>query len=221
MSKTVLITGASRGIGLSLSKQYLEAGWEVYGSCRTASSELTGLGAHVIDAVELSDENCIRGLKDRLSGIRFDVLICNAGILNDDQLGSIESDSLEIQFKVNSIAPLLIVEVLHNQLNANAKVALITSRMGSIADNSSGGRYGYRMSKAALNAAGVSLAHDLKPRSVSVGILHPGFVSTDMVGGSGNIMPDDAAAGIMARIDALNLHNTGLFWHANGDRLPW
>ena len=88
-------------------------------------------------------------------------------------------------------------------------------------DNTSGGYYGYRMSKAALNMAGVSLAHDLKPRGVAVAILHPGYVRTDMTGGSGQIGPDESARLLLARIDALNLDTSGHFWHANGESLPW
>ena len=102
-----------------------------------------------------------------------------------------------------------------------AKIAIVTSRMGSIADNTSGGYYGYRMSKAAVNMAGVSLAHDLRSRGVSVAILHPGFVRTGMTDGQGNIDPPQAVQGMLARIDALNLDTTGTFWHQNGETLPW
>ena len=100
-------------------------------------------------------------------------------------------------------------------------MAFITSRMGSVTDNSSGGRYGYRMSKAALNIAAVSMAHDLKPKGVAVAILHPGLVGTDMIGGVGDITPDQAADRLSQRIDQLNLSNTGTFWHSNGEILPW
>jgi NAD(P)-dependent dehydrogenase (short-subunit alcohol dehydrogenase family) len=93
--------------------------------------------------------------------------------------------------------------------------------MGSIGDNTSGGRYGYRMSKAAVNVAGVSLAHDLKARRVAVVILHPGFVRTDMTGHNGLIDPPESAAGLIARIDALTLESSGSFLHMNGERLPW
>lgn len=93
--------------------------------------------------------------------------------------------------------------------------------MGSIGDNGSGGHYGYRMSKAALNMAGVSLAHDLRPRGIAVAILHPGYVRTDMTGGGGHIDPPEAARGLLQRLDELTLESTGSFWHANGERLPW
>ncbi len=100
-------------------------------------------------------------------------------------------------------------------------IRLITSRMGSIADNTSGGYYGYRMSKAALNAAGVSLAHDLKSRGIAVAILHPGFVQTDMTRGGGNVSPESAATRLAERLDELDLDNSGAFWHAEGEILPW
>jgi NAD(P)-dependent dehydrogenase (short-subunit alcohol dehydrogenase family) len=100
-------------------------------------------------------------------------------------------------------------------------VAFITSRMGSIADNSSGGAYGYRMSKAALNMAGKSLAEDLKSDGIAVAILHPGMVKTDMIRGHGQVEPADAAAGLLSRIEALTLATTGGFWHQNGESLPW
>ncbi len=101
------------------------------------------------------------------------------------------------------------------------KIAFITSRMGSIQDNTSGGRYGYRMSKCALNAAAVSIAHDVKHRDISVAILHPGLVGTEMIGGSGNVTPDEAAAQLYDRIEALSPNNSGSFWHADGSSLPW
>ncbi len=110
---------------------------------------------------------------------------------------------------------------LLDNLGEGSKVAIITSRMGSIGDNTSGSRYGYRMSKAAVNIAGVSLAHDLREREIAVAILHPGFVRTGMTNHSGNIDPPEAARGLLARIDELTLETSGGFWHANGERLPW
>jgi NAD(P)-dependent dehydrogenase (short-subunit alcohol dehydrogenase family) len=123
--------------------------------------------------------------------------------------------------EVNAYGPLRVTHELAPLLRRGSKVALITSRMGSIADNTSGGMYGYRMSKAALNAAGKSLAHDLAPLGIAVAILHPGYVKTDMTGGHGSVPPDDAARDLLRRIDELNLENTGTFWHANGSVLPW
>jgi NAD(P)-dependent dehydrogenase (short-subunit alcohol dehydrogenase family) len=116
---------------------------------------------------------------------------------------------------------LRITEGLINNFHETSKIAIITSRMGSIADNGSGRRYGYRMSKAALNAAGKSLAIDLEPKGVAVGIFHPGLVSTDMIGGNGDISADEAATRIAGLIDKLVISNSGTFWHSNGEVLPW
>ena len=106
-------------------------------------------------------------------------------------------------------------------MSQGSKVGIITSRMGSIADNDSGGSYAYRMSKAAVNAAGKSLSIDLKPKGIAVAILHPGWVRTDMTGHGGLIDADESAKGLLDRMAELNLDNSGTFWHMNGEVLPW
>lgn len=217
----VVITGANRGIGLELCKHYVSAGHEVYGACRQSSKGLSDSGAHVIEGADVSTAEGVEALAQALRGKSIDILINNAGILKNQSLGTIDYAEVERQFVVNAIGPLRVTESLLPNLRKGAKVALITSRMGSIADNSSGGSYGYRMSKAALNAAGMSLARDLEPRGVSVAILHPGYVQTDMVGGSGDITPAVSAERLAQRIDELNLKTSGGFWHSNGEQLPW
>ena len=122
---------------------------------------------------------------------------------------------------VNAFAPILLTQDLQAHLAGPCKLAFITSRMGSVADNGSGGYYGYRMSKAALNAGAKSLAIDLAPQGAAVAILHPGFVRTRMTGGNGQLEPAESARMLIARIDALDAANSGTFWHANGDVLPW
>lgn len=221
MANTVVITGANRGIGLSFTQQYLARGYTVYAACRNASDELKASGAKLVEGVDVGSDAGIKKLDEALQGVAIDLLINNAGILRDESLGRLNLDTIRAQFETNALAPLRVTELLAERLTANAKVALITSRMGSIADNNSGGRYGYRMSKAALNAAGMSLACDLKPRGIAVAILHPGLVGTDMIGGYGDITPDEAAERLMARIDELNLSSSGTFWHSNGQQLPW
>lgn len=221
MSKSVVITGANRGIGLSFCRLYKARGYDVYAACRTANPELESLGVNVVDGVDVSEERGIARLVRALKDLPIDLLINNAGILHYDALGSLDKDSIRQQFEVNALAPLVVTEALMGQFTATTKVALITSRMGSVADNTSGSRYGYRMSKAALNIAGVSLAHDLKPKGVAVAILHPGLVGTDMIGGHGDITPDEAAERLAQRIDGLTLNNSGTFWHSNGEVLPW
>jgi NAD(P)-dependent dehydrogenase (short-subunit alcohol dehydrogenase family) len=150
----------------------------------------------------------------------------NAGIyVSGDRLGGLDVAGIRKQFEVNALAPLRLTDALRERLARGAKVALITSRMGSIDDNSSGGAYGYRMSKAALNMAGKSLAVDLRERGVAVTILHPGMVRTDMLGRhasqAGTVDAAEAARGLLARIDELTLETTGRFWHAKGQPLPW
>lgn len=219
--KTALVTGANRGIGLALCKTYLAEGWNVIGVCRTASPELTESGARVVAGVDVTDPNAVAQLADRLEGKTIDLLINNAGIFLHEALGKIDYQSVQQQFLVNAEAPLRVTEALLGNLAAGAKIAFITSRMGSIADNTSGGYYGYRMSKAALNAAAMSLARDLKPQGIAVAILHPGYVQTAMVNFGGDISADVSAQRLSQRIAGLTLDNSGSFWHSNGEQLPW
>ncbi|RDE25228.1 SDR family NAD(P)-dependent oxidoreductase [Motiliproteus coralliicola] len=221
MKQTVVITGASRGIGLSLTKLYLSKGCNVFALCRQASADLSTSGATVVEGIDMADDGVIERLKSALAGVRIDLLINNAGILRNEILGQIEFDSLRQQFEVNTLGPIRAVEALGSNLVNGAKLAMITSRMGSVADNTSGGRYGYRMSKAALNIAAVSMAHDLSHQGVSVAIIHPGLVGTEMIGGHGDITPDQAAERIAQRIEGLTPETSGTFWHSNGEVLPW
>ena len=156
-----------------------------------------------------------------MQGIPIDILINNAGISKNETLNKMNFEDIKDQLAINAIAPLRITHALLSNLHAGSKIGLITSRMGSIEDNGSGAYYGYRMSKAALNAAGKSLANDLKGKDISVAILHPGFVSTRMVGFSGEVSPEKAAKGLVTRLDELTVATTGTFWHANGENLPW
>lgn len=217
-----LVTGANRGIGLALVQALLKRGSQVIGACRIASPALAESGAEVIDGVDVTSEEGVARLAQAVGDRRLDLLVNNAGILIwGDQLSGIDFDGVLKQFEVNALGPLRVTASLRTRLAPGGKVALITSRMGSIDDNGSGGAYGYRMSKAALNMAGKSLAVDLKPQQVAVAILHPGMVKTDMVGDHGQIEPAEAAKGLLARIDELTLEKTGGFWHANGQALPW
>ncbi|APX92608.1 short-chain dehydrogenase [Halomonas sp. 1513] len=221
MTSTVLITGANRGVGLALAQHYHREGWQVIGVCRSASAELADVAERVIEGIDVTREADVAGLAEALEGTRLDLLINNAGLLRDEQLGEIDFDTIREQMEINAYAPLRVAEALLPCLGEGSKIANITSRMGSIADNDSGGRYGYRASKAALNAFGKSLAMDLAPRGIAVAQLHPGYVQTRMVNFGGLISPDEAAAGIAARIEALTLATSGGFWHSNGEPLPW
>ena len=217
-----LITGGNRGVGLALATQLsARADTRVLVTCRTSSPELNALDVDVITGVEVRDPvNLSAQLKSR--GVtQIKTLINNAGILRQDRLDTLDDADMTAQFEVNALGPLKVTHACLEFLGAESKVINISSRMGSVADNTSGGMYGYRMSKAALNIASVSLARDLEPRGVAVAILHPGFVRTGMTGGRGLIDSDEAARGLIARIDELTLENSGTFWHSNGETLPW
>ena len=218
---TVVVTGANRGIGLELCKQLAARGDDVIAVCRTASPELDEIDVRVESGIDVSDALAIAELAGRLKDVSIDTLINNAGILRGESLDSLNISGIEEQFEVNALGPLRVSAALLPRIVKGGKIAIITSRMGSIADNSSGGYYGYRMSKAAVNAAGVSLAKDVAGRGVAVALLHPGMVATEMTGRHG-IPPADAAKGVIARIDALKPETSGKFWHAGtGEELPW
>ena len=221
MTTTSVVTGANRGIGLELCRALKARSAQVIATCRSNSPALQQLGVRVEAGIDVAAERGPAELATRLGGARIDTLIANAGILRGDSLEKPDVPGIREQFEVNALGSLRTVLALLANLSTGSKVALITSRMGSIADNGSGGYYGYRMSKAALNAAGVSLARDLKSRGIAVAILHPGYVRTDMTGGSGGVEPAEAARMLLQRIDDLTLETSGTFWHANGEGLPW
>lgn len=219
---TCLITGANRGIGMAYCRQLQARGDSVIAVCRAASPELEQLGVRIEAGVDLTAEDAVADLVRRLDGLPLDVVIHNAGVLERTSLERLDPASLRRQFELNAVAPLRLTQALLSQLQRGSKLVLMSSRMGSIADNSSGGSYGYRMSKVALGMAGKSLALDLRPRGIAVAVLHPGLVSTRMTGfTSQGISAEEAVRGLLQRIDALTLENSGSFWHANGSVLPW
>jgi NAD(P)-dependent dehydrogenase (short-subunit alcohol dehydrogenase family) len=219
--KTAVITGANRGIGLALAQQLHEKGWDIIAICRSESEEIENIASMVFSGIDVTDLGQLQQVKSMIGEQQIDLLINNAGLLGDDVLGEIDYDSMREQFEINTLAPLMVTETFLSNLVEGSKVANITSRMGSIADNDSGGRYGYRASKAAFNAVGKSLAEDLKIRGIAVAQLHPGWVQTRMVNFNGLISTEESAAGLIERIEALDLSNTGGFWHSNGEQLPW
>lgn len=218
--ETVLITGANRGIGLELASQYAARGDTVIAACRRSSPALDALGVEVISGVDVTSDGSVGDLAAALRDRAVDRLVNNAGILARDALDELDFESMERQFRVNSIGPLRMTAALRDNLARGARVFIITSRMGSIEDNTSGGYYGYRMSKAAVNMVGKSLAVDLADAGVGVFLLHPGYVSTDMTGHQG-ISARDAAAGLIERMDTLDAGQSGTFWHQEGYALPW
>jgi len=216
----ILITGANRGIGLELCHQFADRGDEVLAVCRKTNNELHQPGITVIDGIDVADDAVGQQLADKLHGQSIDVLINNAGILTSETLEDLDFTRMRKQYEVNALGPLRVTQALLPNLQAGSKVAILTSRVGSVGDNSSGGNYGYRMSKAAANMAGMNLTIDLKDRGIAVAILHPGLVATHMTGNNG-ISTEKSATGLIKRIDQLTLNNTGTFWHAEGEVLPW
>jgi len=219
---TALVTGANRGIGLEYCRQLQARGDQVVAVCREPSPELLSLGVRIESGVELTDADAIAALVQRLQGLSFSLVILNAGILQSMGLDDLDLDGIRQQFEVNALAPLQLSRALMPLMPHGAKLILMTSRMGSIDDNSSGGSYGYRMSKVALNMAGRSLAIDLQPRGIAVALLHPGLVRTRMIRFNPNgIDPEESVRGLLERIDDLTLETSGQFWHAKGQLLPW
>ncbi len=228
---TYLVTGANRGIGYEYCKQLQARGDEAIALCRHSSEALDKLskssGLRIETGIDISDDEAIATLVKSLQQQPIDILINNAGIYRQSNLDDLNIDGIREQFEVNAIAPLKLTKALLPNLNKStaeggAKVAIMTSRMGSIGDNTSGGSYGYRLSKTALSMAGKSLSHDLEPQGIAVAILHPGLVSTGMTNfNDSGISPEESVKGLLARIDKLTLKTTGTFWHSNGEVLPW
>jgi NAD(P)-dependent dehydrogenase (short-subunit alcohol dehydrogenase family) len=216
----VIITGANRGIGLELSRQLAARGDAVTALCRRSTEDLRALGVRVIEDVDVCNPVALDRLAATMDEDRYDWLINNAGVLFRDSLDALDFECVEQQFRINSMGPLRVTAALLPRLGKGSKIGIVTSRMGSIGDNSSGGYYGYRMSKAAVNIVGKSLSIDLAGRGIAVAIVHPGMVATEMTDHHG-VPVAKAAGGLIARMDGLTLENSGTFWHAEGEVLPW
>ena len=226
----VLVTGADRGIGHALCRAYHARGDEVVAACLGESDELRALGLRVEPGVDVTSDDAVRGLAERLvrTGTALDVLINNAGIAERDALGTLDYDAIRRQLEVNTLGPLRVTEALLDRLKPDATVAFITSRIGSLGDNLSGGLYGYRISKCAANMVAVNLAHDLAKRGIAAVVLHPGMVATGMTFDDERheARPaDDAAADLIEGIDRVERAGPGTapaFWHAAERRvIPW
>jgi len=220
-----LITGAEKGIGRSLALALDARGETVIAACLNDSDELRGLGIQVEPNIDVTDMTALQALASRLgeTGTNIDVLISNAGIFHGDSFGELDYDDILRQFSINALGPLRVCEALRERLAKGAKVGIITSRMGSLGENGSGRCYGYRLSKAAANMAGINLFHELKKDRVTVVMLHPDMVATDMsAGGKGDFRPpEEAAAGLIRQLDTARLGEAPEFRHANGEALPW
>lgn len=223
-----LITGANRGLGLEHTKHLLAREWTVTAAVRDpgAAADLKALdpgdGRLRIEAYDAADLASAAALKKRVTG-PIDILFANAGMMHRDGFGSGASDGFIASMRVNALAPLALAEAFADQVAASQMkvIALQSSRMGSIADNGSGGMYAYRASKAALNAVGKSLSQDLKAKGVVVLVLHPGWVKTDMGGPGGNLTVTEAVEAQLDLIARANPAMSGRFFHSNGQDLPW
>lgn len=222
---SIFITGTSRGLGLEFARQYSAAGWSVTAACRDPSKapDLAELGVETV-ALDLADAESIRRAAESLRGRSFDILLSNAGLYGEgQQFGRLSEAEWERVMLVNAIAPLKLTEAFlpHLLAGQNKLVVFLTSKMGSIADNSSGGAYIYRSSKAALNAAVKSLSIDLAPRGVTTLLLHPGWVQTDMGGPNALVSPEDSIAGMRRIIEAVEPGQKLKFLDYTGAPVPW
>lgn len=222
---TVLITGANRGIGLELARQYAAAGWQVIGTARNPDSadELKATGADVMQ-LDVTDANSVSRLAAELGKRPIDLLINNAGILPyNEKLAEVDFDDFERVLTVNVTGPVRVTHALIPNVRAGRKkqIVNVTSNLGSIAENASGGFYGYRESKAALNMFTRSLAAEFGPDGFICIVMHPGWVRTDMGGPNAPTGVQESVDGIRRVIAGLSRDDNGSFWTFEGKQMAW
>jgi NAD(P)-dependent dehydrogenase (short-subunit alcohol dehydrogenase family) len=227
---TVLITGANRGLGLEFCRQYADKGWDVIACCRNPAQagELRALGQRCgsmqIEALDVAQFDQIDSFAKKLSDTGIDVLINNAGVYGGHQgFGQLDYEAWLNTLVINTQAPMKMAEAFLPQIKRGGKklIVSISSLMGSISDNGSGGSVFYRSSKAALNAAMKSLSIDLRDQGIGVLIFHPGWVRTDMGGANGLIDSKTSVGGMCAVIDSFTLAQSGVFIKYDGKPMPW
>ncbi len=231
MAETILITGANRGIGLELARQYAAGGWRVLACCRKPeeAAELMSIagemaGRLTLHRLDVARPEQIRELQAQLSGQPIDILFNNAGISGGRQaFGEVEMDPWLEAFRVNAVGPLLMAQAFADQVAAGGRklIAAMGTQLGSIGDNRSGGRYIYRSTKAALHMTMKSLAVDLRPRGIIAVVLHPGWVRTDLGGASAALSPAESAGKLRRVLDSLTPEDSGRFLTYLGEELPW
>jgi len=216
----VLITGANRGLGLEFARQYKEAGWDVVATARQSSPELEALGVRV-ELLDMQDLDAVERFGDRLD--RLDLLIANAGTYGPREVTSAEEAREWAEtFVTNTIAPFLLAQSVLPLVEASSgKLITVSTKMGSIEDNTSGGFIAYRSSKAALNAAWRNLAIEARNRGVAAAVLHPGWVQTRMGGASAPLEPEESVAGMRKVIEGIGPEQSGGFFSYDGTTVPW
>ena len=228
---TILITGANRGIGLELTRQFADDGWAVLACCRNPAdaSDLQQLCERYPSietlTLDVTDYAQMQSLAAQLQDRPIDILLSNAGIYGPRgaNFGDVDAAAWREVLEVNTIAPLMLAQAFVEQVAASRQklIAVISSKMGSIADNGSGGSYIYRTSKTAVNQVVKSLANDLAGQGISAISLHPGWVQTDMGGANAEINTATSAAGLKAVLQAAGTEQSGQFFEYNGDAIPW
>lgn len=225
--KTILVVGADRGIANAVCRELDARGDRVIAACLGDTQPFGVSGIDTIGSIDVTSgvdvATLARALTQRQA--KLDWLLHVAGVLGLDALGSIDYRDMRQQFEINTLGPLRVVEACLPFLGQGAKVGIVTSRVGSLADNGSGGMYAYRVSKAGANMVALNLHHDLSKGGIAVAALHPGMVATELtknvLGNFTYIQPEEAARGLIARMDELGPATSGRFFHANGERLPW
>ena len=222
----ILIIGANRGLGLEFAKQYSELGHHVFATTRdkAKSDQLVATSKTTVFELDLNKDESIDSFIDEMSSIKIDILIHNSGIFRDEQLSEdLEIDAWMNEMRINAITPIIVARKLKQNVleGKDKKIIFISSQMGSIDDNYSGRFYFYRSSKSALNSAAKSLAIDWKDKNISVLMLHPGWVKTDMGGKSAKLEIPDSIQRMIQVISDLNLETSGSFVNYEGNKLEW
>lgn len=225
MARDVLLTGANRGIGLEFARQLAARGDRVVATCRNpaSASDLAALDVQV-ERLDVADGASVENIAALYADRRLDLLINNAGVgVGHRPLGELDYEEMEAFYRTNAMGPLRLTETLLPALRRGESriVVSLTSRVGSIEDNTSGGSYAYRASKAALNAINKSLAIDLGDEGFTCVVLHPGWVQTDMGGGSAPLAKEQSVAGMLKVVDGLAQDDSGGFFDYTGESLPW
>ncbi len=229
---TILLTGANRGLGLEFARQYAAEGWRIFAACRVpgAAKDLQELAAEGggrvrILPMDVTDTGSVRAAAAGLKGQPIDVLLNNAGVggTRGERFGNVDYAAWAKVLDINSLGPLRVVEAFVENVaqGEQKRIVTITSGMGSIADNNSGGRYAYRSSKAAVNMVMKSVAVDLAPRGITCVVLSPGWVRTDMGGPDGELSPAESITALRSVIAALRPEDSGRFLSRNGKSYPW